>query len=115
MANPRTFKGLMKGKRWESILEVLKLTGKKIYVAEAEAIMSQGGGVFISDEGFKDWSGIVGMAAAYSSQQPDIKTLKTSKEVLKAVQECDNGTPLPPENELVASILRQFKQIQEAM
>jgi len=102
----------MGSKKWGAILRLLKKRGKSIRVVEAEAIAGHGGYVFLDGEGFKEWSGVVGEAAAYTQEKPEIKLLNTFVEVLGAVRECDNSTtPQLPEKELVEGLLKDLEEI----
>ena len=110
---PQTFEEMMKDERWIPTLQLLKEKRQSIIVVESEDTISYGKCIFIDGEGFKSWSGIVGMVAVHSRKTPKIKLLTTPEEILRAIRECDNGSErLPPEFELVAILLRRIDQLE---
>ncbi|MFA5791649.1 MAG: hypothetical protein WC884_01265 [Candidatus Paceibacterota bacterium] len=109
---PTTFKELMEKREWEQSLALLKKKKRMIIVAKADSVAGHGGHVLVDGDGFKEWSGVVGEAAAYTNEKPTITLLNTPVKILAAIQECDNHeSPQLSEAKLITNLVRNLRRI----
>ncbi|MDA8596925.1 hypothetical protein N9L26_01165 [Candidatus Pacebacteria bacterium] len=111
-----TLASFMANGSWEAATKLLAAADLQICLGYSEAAMSRTSAVIIDGEGLKRHSGVVGMAAAYTSEKPRQEPINAAQAISMLENFPSDGNMLVDhdEDKLVASIKEQLDEIASA-
>lgn len=108
-----TLASFMANGSWKAATKLLAAAGQDICLGYSETVMSQTSAVIIDGEGLKTHSGMVGAAAAYSSEKPKQELIDADRAIslLNSFPREGNLLEDDDEDKLVARIKERLDEI----
>jgi len=108
-----TLEHFMANNEGDAAKKLLAAAGQVICLGYSEAVMSRTVAVVIDGDGLKTYSGVVGMAAAYSEEEPERNPIDAARalELLRSFSDENNNYLAEGEDDLVIKLRQELDRI----